>query len=493
VGIQQNRLNRLVIGCVVTGFLALVLAGLLGIAVMARNLDFTDWVTHTYKVENAIADYRILNERLETARRGYLLSSEPSFARTYRATARQLPAAIDKIQRLTADNPQQQARVAELRKLQQDQIAADDISIATPAASRAALAKFGADAGVTATRRIRVITQAMDADENQKLLARDKARIGTVSSMIALVAAAGLLLLVVAISSTWIILRYTRDLSRSRNALAELNAGLEEEVKSRTAELRRANEEIQRFAYIVSHDLRAPLVNVMGFTGELEAAAKPLGQLLARAEVAAPGIVSPEARLAVTSDLPESIGFIRASTQKMDRLINAILRLSREGRRVLAPEGVDLNTLFGGIADSLKHRVDELGADIEIAPNLPGLVSDRLALEQIFSNLIENALKYLKPDRPGRIEVRAHRRGERVVVEIADNGRGVDPKDHARIFDLFRRSGAQDQPGEGIGLAHVRALGYRVGATVTIDSALDAGATFRVSLPATLSPEAAAA
>ena len=195
----------------------------------------------------------------------------------------------------------------------------------------------------------------------------------------------------------------------------------------------------------------------------------------------------------MTSDLPESLGFIRASTQKMDRLINAILRLSREGRRVLTPERVELSRLLGGVADSLKHRADELGAVIEIAPNLPTVVSDRLALEQIFSNLIENALKYLKPGRAGRIEVSAHRRGERVVVEVADNGRGIHPKDHARIFDLFRRSGAQDQPGEGIGLAHVRALGYRLGGTVTVDSALDAGATFRVSLPVTLTPEAAAA
>jgi signal transduction histidine kinase len=264
-------------------------------------------------------------------------------------------------------------------------------------------------------------------------------------------------------------------------------------VRARTAELRRANDEIQRFAYIVSHDLRSPLVNVMGFTSELEVAAKPLNALVERVEAEAPQLMTADAKLAVTSDLPESLAFIRASTQKMDRLINAILRLSREGRRVLAPEPIALGKLFENVADSLKHRADELGAVIEIAPDLPALMSDRLALEQIFSNLIENALKYLEPGRPGRIKLYAERHGERVVVEIVDNGRGVDPKDHARIFDLFRRSGAQDQPGEGIGLAHVRALGYRLGATVTVESELDEGATFRVSLPVTLSPEAAAA
>jgi signal transduction histidine kinase len=333
----------------------------------------------------------------------------------------------------------------------------------------------------------------MSEDEAGKLAHRNSERRKAIRQLIEVIIAAGALTLVVAIGSLWVIWRYTRDIADSHDALGRLNASLEEEVGSRTAELSRANEEIQRFAYIVSHDLRSPLVNVMGFTSELEAASKPLVALIEKADAEAPGLVGPEARAAVMSDLPESLGFIRTSTQKMDRLINAILRLSREGRRVLTPERIELGKLFATVSASVKHLADDLGAEIVIAPDLPTLVSDRLALEQIFSNLIENALKYLKVGRPGRIEVRAHRRGERIVVEIADNGRGVDPKDHARIFDLFRRSGAQDQPGEGIGLAHVRALGHRLGASVTVDSALDAGATFRVSLPATLSPEPVAA
>ena len=76
--------------------------------------------------------------------------------------------------------------------------------------------------------------------------------------------------------------------------------------------------------------------------------------------------------------------------------------------------------------------------------------------------------------------------GDRAWIEVADNGRGIDPRDHERVFDLFRRSGTQDQPGEGIGLAHVRALAYRLGGTITLRSALGEGATFRVSLPSTL-------
>ena len=94
-------------------------------------------------------------------------------------------------------------------------------------------------------------------------------------------------------------------------------------------------------------------------------------------------------------------------------------------------------------------------------------------------------MKYLRPGVPGRIVVRGHCEGSRAVFEIADNGRGIDPRDHARVFDLFRRSGTQDRPGEGIGLATVRALVFRLGGLIDLSSALGEGATFRLSLPLT--------
>ena len=278
-------------------------------------------------------------------------------------------------------------------------------------------------------------------------------------------------------------MRYTRDLSRSRDNLRDFNERLEETVGERTADLSRANEEIQRFAYIVSHDLRSPLVNVMGFTAELSAAITPLADLLDKAEAECPQIVSEDARLAVREDLPEAIGFIRTSTQKMDRLINAILKLSREGRRVIAPEPIDPAVLTETIAGSIQHLLDDRGVTLLVARPVPGVVTDRVALEQILSNLIENATKYLQPGRPGEIRVSGEERRGRVILSVTDNGRGIDPRDHQRIFDLFRRSGQQDQPGEGIGLAHVRALAYRLGGTIDVDSELGRGSMFRINLP----------
>ncbi|MFI4964413.1 MAG: ATP-binding protein [Caulobacterales bacterium] len=486
---DQRFLNSGVVGAVALGFLILVIVGGYGLFVVRENLKFTDWVTHTYQVQTSIDDFRVADERMETARRGYLLSHDPQFDSAVKTRASQLGAALDRIANSTTDNPIQQANVTELRPLVAQQLQAVEVSMAFARAGNSDTSGFAKDVGVTATRKIRDITAEMLDEERVKLGERNRARLGTVRNLIGIAVVAAILLALLAISSIVVILRYTRDLTASRRQLSDLNTGLEDQVATRTADLQRANDEIQRFAYIVSHDLRSPLVNVMGFTAELEAAAKPLTLLLERAEAEAPGIVTEDARAAVRSDLPESIGFIRTSTQKMDRLINAILQLSRQGRRVLAPEPVDMGRLTRGIADNLKHRSSELGAEIEISPLLPGVISDRLALEQIFSNLVENALKYLKPGRPGRILVSGARQGPRMVYEVQDNGRGVDPKDHDRIFDLFRRAGTQDQPGEGIGLAHVRALAYRLGGTVTCESALDQGATFRVSLPARLTAE----
>ena len=121
---------------------------------------------------------------------------------------------------------------------------------------------------------------------------------------------------------------------------------------------------------------------------------------------------------------------------------------------------------------------------MRVASELPEIVADRLAVEQIFGNLIDNALKYLSPERPGRIEISADAAsGGRVRFHVRDNGRGIAPQDHARVFELFRRSGVQDRPGEGIGLAHVKALVRSLGGRIEVSSELGEGTTFTVTLP----------
>ena len=184
----------------------------------------------------------------------------------------------------------------------------------------------------------------------------------------------------------------------------------------------------------------------------------------------------------LSQDFSEALSFIKSSIAKMDRLISAILNLTREGRREFEPVRIDTRELIEGIVATVAHQAAEAEARIRIEP-LPDIVSDRLALEQVFSNLIDNALKYLRPGTPGDITVRGRTRLGFAIFEVVDNGRGIDPKDHQRIFDLFRRAGTQDRPGQGIGLAHVRALVRRLGGTIQVQSEINAGSTFTITLP----------
>ena len=297
--------------------------------------------------------------------------------------------------------------------------------------------------------------------------------------------AGGIAIVVVVALAAFSNLRYTRALTTAKAELEALNSGLEERVAERTLDLARANEEVQRFAYIVTHDLRAPLVNIMGFTSELESGVADFQKIFDNATAVNPPDASlARAKLAATQDLEEAIRFIRSSTRKMDGLISAILRLSRDGRRPLHSERIVISELIGGYASAIRHQLKEVGGEINLNLGVAAIDTDRLALEQIFANILDNAVKYCKRERPLRIDVSAKTvDGTQVAIEIQDNGRGIAAQDLERIFELFRRSGPQDQVGEGIGLAHVRAFVRRLGGDITVKSALDVGTTFRIELP----------
>lgn len=280
----------------------------------------------------------------------------------------------------------------------------------------------------------------------------------------------------------------TVELVQARVALEKVNRDLERIVLHRTEALTAANEEIKRFAYIVSHDLRAPLVNIMGFTSELEAAQDVITGFHRKAVEIAPDLAGGEMQAIVDGEFQEAIGFIRSSTEKMDRLINAILTLSRTERRMLTAERIDMRAFLSAFKQSLAHQFAAQEVDFSVA-EIPDVVSDRLALEQIFANLIENAVKYLATGRPGRIEITGRDDGDHVSYTVTDNGRGIDAKDFERIFELFRRAGVQDKPGEGIGLAHVRALVRRLGGRIDVVSTPNVGSSFTVTLPKALQTE----
>ncbi|WP_062012744.1 ATP-binding protein [Aureimonas sp. AU4] len=477
----MTRFGRGTLAGLAAGFAVLILLVAATAWLVLRTQEAGRLASHSLQVELAANEVRTLTERAETTQRGFLLDPDEEFAKAFEATAAELDPALLKLKLLVADNLNQVARVETLEAAARAHVDFLRAEIAERRAQPSLPPSFSLARNLPPVRQVREEIAALIERERALLAERSARETLNLRWSVAVIALALPALLALAGATIWLTRRNVRALADTSERLRLLNDDLEGAVEERTAELMRANEEIQRFAYIVSHDLRSPLVNIMGFTGELEAATGLLGDMVRRVETEAPELLNEEARLAAAEDLPEAIGFIRASTAKMDRLINAILRLSREGRRTINPEPIDMGELVRGVEASLQHRLTETGAHVEIGP-LPTVVSDRVGVEQIVSNLMENAVKYLKPGRAGLIRVRGHVEGERAVFEFEDNGRGIDPKDHERIFDLFRRSGPQDQPGEGIGLAHVRAQAYRLGGTISCRSALDEGATFRLSM-----------
>ncbi|HET9356373.1 MAG TPA: ATP-binding protein [Sphingomicrobium sp.] len=484
--VRESRINRTGIAGLIASFVLLIVAFAFVISGFAASQRASELVIETYDVKDMVSEVSRDIERAEAARRGYMLDPAPFRLRVFNESSSRLDPSIDQVRYLTAESPGQRARADRLKRLVAEHVARMRETIEMVRSGRAEEARRQFD--ITDDGRqlieIRKLADAIEETGESELTERLAEVRGTVGWTQWLLIGVGLALVVASLGTMILLRRFTSDLLASRARLHLLNTNLEAVVTERTADLKRANDEIQRFAYIVSHDLRSPLVNVMGFTAELETANAALAALISRLDEEQPGLVDEAARLAANEDIPESLGFIRSSSEKMDRLINAILALSRQGRRVLTPERLDMNALLGNIVTgSLATLADERGSRITVEDRLPDLHHDRLAVEQIFQNLLENATKYTRPGVAGEVVVSGRREGSRAIFEVADNGRGIPPEDHERVFELFRRSGAQDQQGEGIGLAHVRSLAYRLGGTISLRSAVNEGATFIVDLP----------
>jgi len=266
-----------------------------------------------------------------------------------------------------------------------------------------------------------------------------------------------------------------RDITARREA--------EETLQKYSKDLLEINEEIKNFAYIVSHDLRAPLVNIKGFSEELAYSIKELTPLLEGHLGVIPAGERAKLTEVMQKDIPEAITFIGSSVSRMDNLLGAILKLSRAGRRTLSPETLSVQEVVGSIVNTLTHQLVAKNAQVTVAPGLPDIFTDKTAVEQIIGNLLDNAVKYLEPGRAGLIEVTVERREDEVVFQVRDNGRGMATEDIPRAFEIFRRVGRQDVVGEGMGLAYVKTLIRLLGGRIWCESELGQGSTFSFTLP----------
>jgi CHASE3 domain sensor protein len=475
-----------------TALLLLVgLLSLLGIVganvwLVERSQAYFEEITEARAVRRAAVDLRAMVQDLETGQRGYVITHDPLYLEPYNTALPEVDKQLQRLKNLLADYPETAEGLATLEADIGSKIRELDATIDEVHAGNyeAAVAQIRTDKGKQVMDRIRAFTGDLIESIDSYVQVSVGQQRGTVDALRWVTILGGLAILAVVSGAIWAVLSYTSELSKARRAVEEANAGLEDRVKERTSELGKANEEIQRFAYIVTHDLRAPLVNVMGFTSELESNVGILRDYMANKAGDENDPFFMEAKQAATEELPEAITFIRAATRKMDGLINAILKISREGRRQLRPELVNIVEVANTSAAAVHHQVVEGDGQITTDMRISNIVTDKLSIEQVLGNLLDNAIKYQQPGRPLRVAIRGqHLPGNRVQIMVEDNGRGIADTDHERVFELFRRSGAQSKPGEGIGLAHVRTMVRALGGDVTLSSRLGEGTTFNINLP----------
>jgi PAS domain S-box-containing protein len=285
-------------------------------------------------------------------------------------------------------------------------------------------------------------------------------------------------------------IRVARDMTahkRLEEARQGMAADLESRVVERTGELKASvaelqgkNREIEAFVYIVSHDLRAPLVNLQGFVRELEESGKHLKaviQACPERERCWPGVLP-----VLDEEIAGALHFISASATKFERLINALLNFSRQGRQVYQPARVNVWELATSAVATFQKAIVEAGAEVEMG-NLPSVTADSTALGQVFSNLIGNAIKYRNPECPLRVEVGGQAEDGMVHYWVRDNGLGIPEYGKARLFQVFQRLHPDQAEGEGMGLAIAHRIVERHGGRIWAESREGEGTAIHFSLP----------
>lgn len=263
-----------------------------------------------------------------------------------------------------------------------------------------------------------------------------------------------------------------------KQLVAQRTRSLSETVQ----QLSESNEELKDFSYIVSHDLRAPMINVQGFVNELGLSLKDLRKGLDSVMELIPEQKKAALLEILDEDIPTSTRFISGGVAKMNQLLAGILKVSRVGRQELNISLVDTQRLVSDNIEAIKYQSNQARAEFQVQP-LPQVEADPYLLAQIFANLLSNAVKYSDPNRPGKIEIWASDQSDHFRFFVRDNGLGISEQDQKKIFEMFRRGSNHAVEGEGVGLNYVKSAIKRLGGTISVKSTVNRGSVFSFTVP----------
>jgi PAS domain S-box-containing protein len=243
---------------------------------------------------------------------------------------------------------------------------------------------------------------------------------------------------------------------QAQDAMQELNEALER----RTADLEAANKELEAFTYSVSHDLRAPLRHVDGFSKML----------------------LDESAAGLSEDAKRYLGYVRDGVIQMGQLVDDLLALARVGRKELSVQVTGLNSLVQDVVAEMKRDNPDRAIEWKVEP-LPFVECDAALMKQVFANLLSNAVKYTRPRPKAVIEIGAWQENGQAAVFVRDNGVGFNMKYADKLFGVFQRlHRPEDFEGTGVGLATVQRVIHKHGGRVWVQAAVDQGATFYFTL-----------
>ena len=252
------------------------------------------------------------------------------------------------------------------------------------------------------------------------------------------------------------------------------------EIQNAQKELKEKNQELENYIYVASHDLRSPLVNIQGFGQRLEKQTEKIHSIVTD------GDLDETKKLEISKitheDIPKSLNFILNNVAKMDTLINGLLQLSRTGRIVLSVNKVNMNKLLNDVSKAFNFQLTECNAKLNIE-HLADCYGDLNQLNQVFSNIISNAIKYRDSSRKLEIEISSKVEQKRVRYSIKDNGIGISERQLEKIWDIFYRADASSQvAGDGLGLSLARRIVEKHKGKIWAESEVNVGSVFHIEL-----------
>jgi signal transduction histidine kinase len=254
-----------------------------------------------------------------------------------------------------------------------------------------------------------------------------------------------------------------------------------QQLRANAAELSFRNAELQSIVYTVSHDLKSPLVNIKGFSEELEVQVCKLIKHLSLVELPPP--MRQEVLPLLEEEIPKSLHFIQASTLKMKGLLDGFLRVSKIRSSPIQKDTLDMNALVKSVLATMQYQIETGGVTVTV-DELPPCVGDSGQINQVISNLVDNALKYRDQNRPGAIHISGRRERDCVTYWVKDNGIGIDPRHQDRVFEMFHRLDPNcPVSGDGLGLTIVSRILDRHQGRIRLESEPGKGSTFYISLP----------